>query len=119
MFNITDATSLKETTNDNETINKFPTVGLKSLLQNSELLDLLLKPLKPTESTSNVKKDEPTSSNNVIDLNKIFNNTDELVSGDTTSGINIEAEINLSKSLFDWDLIDGKEITFFVSLRKN
>jgi len=115
MFNITDASSsLKETTseltNNNEPTNKFPTIGLKSLLQNSELLDLLLKPLKPSESTSNNKKDEATSSkNNIneIDLNKIFNSTDELVSGDTTSGINIEAEINLSKTLFDWDL-DGK-----------
>ena len=116
MFNITDASSsLKETTseltNNNETTNKFPTIGLKSLLQNSELLDLLLKPLKPSESTSNTKKDEATSSkNNIneIDLNKIFNSTDELVSSDTTSGINIEAEINLSKTLFDWDL-DGKQ----------
>ena len=31
---------------------KFPTVGLKSLLQNSDLLEILLKPLsKPNDST--------------------------------------------------------------------
>ena len=67
-------------TNENNNDDKFPTVGLKSLLQNSELLELLLKPLSSL-------KDE--------DSNYIRNNT----------GSNLftnESDIK-TKSLFDFE----------------
>ena len=40
------------TTNTSDNNNNFPTVGLKSLLQNSDLLELLLKPLETTTTTT-------------------------------------------------------------------
>ena len=46
--------SNSDSTNTNET-NQFPTVGLKSLLQNSDLLELLLKPLETTNAASEQK----------------------------------------------------------------
>ena len=59
MLSISDSINrnLENLTSDNGENTKFPTVGLKSLLQNSDLLDLLLKPLSSEEP----KQQQPTS----------------------------------------------------------
>ena len=51
----------KEAVDTNNDKDKFPTVGLRSLLQNSELLELLLKPLGSPSSSSSSKEDSLTT----------------------------------------------------------
>ena len=51
----------KESVDANNDKDKFPTVGLRSLLQNSELLELLLKPLGSPSSSSSSKEDSLTT----------------------------------------------------------
>jgi hypothetical protein len=67
---------------------KFPTVGLKSLLQNSELLELLLKPL---------------SSLNDDDTNFIKNNTNNTNNNNYNGSLFSTNSDLKSKSLFDFE----------------
>jgi hypothetical protein len=58
MLSVTSETSKSNNSNNNANTsenNQFPTVGLKSLLQNSDLLELLLKPLE-TKSAADEQK---------------------------------------------------------------
>jgi len=73
---------------------KFPTMGLKSLLQNSELLELLLKPLSSLndDDTNFIKNNTNNTNNNNNNNNN--NNGGALFSTDS--------ELK-SKSLFDFD----------------
>lgn len=57
-----------------ETNKNFPTVGLKNILQNSELLDLLLKPMSNTEDEKEKEAPvateiEPTFTSELCNLN--------------------------------------------------
>lgn len=83
--------------------NKFPTIGLKSLLQNSDLLDMLLKPLKPQKDTTNETNTSVNSNNK-----KLI--TDDLITSNLSSvGINdTDSDSILAKGLFDWEL-ESKE----------
>ncbi|RNA32531.1 thyrotroph embryonic factor isoform X5 [Brachionus plicatilis] len=67
--------------------NRFPTDGLKTLLKNSELLEVLLKPLG--------KFDQINSENDLTDSSDIQLDLD----------LNLTGEAN-SKSLFEWDSHD-------------
>ena len=82
---------------------KFPTIGLKSLLQNSDLLDMLLKPLKPQKDTTNETNTSVNSNNK-----KLI--TDDLITSNLSSvGINdTDSDSILAKGLFDWEL-ESKE----------
>lgn len=62
MQNVNDLNNNNNRVAQNESA-KFPTVGLKSLLQNSDLLDLLLKPLSdtPAANTNANKPFDPTA----------------------------------------------------------
>lgn len=63
-----------ESTNDKD---KFPTVGLRSLLQNSELLELLLKPFGSPSSPSSSKEGSLTTGDIVapkLDANVLSTN---------------------------------------------
>jgi hypothetical protein len=79
-----------ENNSNSDESNKFPTVGLKSLLQNSELLELLLKPISnpktdnevPNVNTHNdhnnlINKTSPNL-NQVVDLSDLSIQTDKL-----------------------------------------
>jgi len=76
MFNLNSIPIPDNNPNDNANLiendeNKnFPTVGLKSILQNSDLLELLLKPM---ESPDNIEK-EKINNNIQVDSNVNFNN---------------------------------------------
>lgn len=65
----------------NKTHENFPTVGLKSILQNSDLLDLLLKPM----SDSNSKSEEKSNMGMMGDFGPELSglNLDELLDGPT------------------------------------
>ncbi len=78
------AASTAAATND-----KFPTVGLKSLLQNSDLLDILLKPLSSDQTTSS-ESNKGSSSRGSLNL---------LESTDLDSLIDAK-----TKSLFDFEV---------------
>jgi hypothetical protein len=89
-------------TSDNNN-NNFPTVGLKSLLQNSDLLELLLKPLETTStsSTSNAA-DEQSDSTSKEDSKK-------------SPPHDLNETIFKYNSLFDVDILDEcLESKFFV-----
>lgn len=63
--------------------NRFPTNGLKTLLKNSELLEVLLKPLSKNDQNDAVNK--ITKDDVQLDLNLDFSDQPN------------------SKSFFDWD----------------
>ncbi|CAF0734521.1 unnamed protein product [Brachionus calyciflorus] len=68
---------------------RFPTDGLKSLLKNSELLEMLLKPLGSGKSDENISVDTNNNSNDLLN---------------TQLDLDFPlAEIDKSKSLFDWE----------------
>lgn len=74
---------------------RFPTVGLKSLLKNSELLELLLKPLnKPDDNTSSIT--------NCLSLDPI---SSDLNNSQLDLDLSLLDE-SKSKSLFDWENSD-------------
>ena len=119
--------------NGENATNKFPTTGLKSLLHNSELLELLLKPLSSTSSPSSssssssaveltsAKKDDVEASEN-NNRNNNHNNTthstsktSSLVSSLISNPLELSkeasavatntanSELKSSSLLFDWD----------------
>jgi hypothetical protein len=80
---------------------KFPTIGLKSLLQNSELLDMLLKPLKTTPSS-----ESQDSKQGKLSPSKQTPSVDELVSSGSSKPDlpDIIIEETPKELLFDWEL---------------
>lgn len=115
--------------------NKFPTSGLKSLLQNSDLLELLLKPLgsnksdEPSESLSSSSSSSSLTSNNInhINVNNPVSQSSTVTSQSSSTANNISPNTGLQlndllldtqlDNLTDINLLDenltGKEKSFF------
>jgi hypothetical protein len=101
--------------NSNNKSGKFPTVGLKSLLQNSDLLDILLKPLSD-EKTDNQNL-------NITSPSALINNPVNNSSNNNEPILDLENIIDeKTKNLFDdfdlnGDYLDCKfRIPFFLKI---
>jgi hypothetical protein len=86
--------------NSSNVDDKFPTNGLKSILQNSELLELLLKPLSLLK-----EEDSAYIKSNTIN-NNIYNNNNN----NQNSNNNFFDCDDFKKSIDDFDFFDCKLI---------
>ena len=100
MFNPSVQNSVMSASDNPSDDTRFPTDGFKSLLKNSELLELLLKPMDKTEEVDCNSRDPSELLNTQLDL-------------DLPSLIDDPK----SKSLFDWEnsdeYLECKEIKLF------
>jgi hypothetical protein len=90
MLNISDVSSGQIASSSQTFGNKIPTVGLKTLLQNSDLLDLLLKPMSAETSITGNSTATPGEG---IDSSLSLPELDSIIDSKT-------------KSLFDFDVTD-------------
>lgn len=100
---------------------KFPTVGLKSLLQNSDLLDLLLKPMSDSNEVPKPNVYHPESNNtnrNIVNTTNILNSTlsDSPIMIDSNSNSpngNLNHQMNIIEQADFDQLIDAKTKNLF------
>ena len=109
MLNLSDLNGIFESRSDEalsstEKDNRFPTTGLRSLLQNSELLELLLKPLE----SETVEAEKSTVTLGGKESNKSENDLLSLLQPlpNDLSDFSAPDSLLKSKPLFDLDNLD-------------